>query len=327
MNRVVFFLLIAIFATGCGRQGAPQPAKETPAAVAQPGAVPQAKAATLADARRAHATKFASNDGEKTPLPAPPAKLFRIVKFDSAVGKLSAYLTPDPKNGKKNPAIIWITGGDCNSIDEGCWNDGPPSNDQSAGQYRKAGIVQMFPSLRGGNDNPGSKEAFYGEVNDVVSALDFLAKQDFVDPTRIYLGGHSTGGTLVLLVAESTDRFRAVFSFGPADDVRGYPAEYFPFDKNDLKEVNLRSPGRWLESVKGPTFVIEGMTQGNIASLNTMASSTKNPNLHFLKVRGGDHFSILAPINRLIATKILSDTGPTCSLTFTEQELSKTLGR
>ena len=28
----------------------------------------------------------------------------------------------------------------------------------------------------------------------------------------IYLGGHSTGGTLVLLVSECTDRFRAIFS-------------------------------------------------------------------------------------------------------------------
>ena len=31
----------------------------------------------------------------------------------------------------------------------------------------------------------------------------FLAKQDYVDPKRIYLGGHSTGGTLALLTAET----------------------------------------------------------------------------------------------------------------------------
>ena len=40
----------------------------------------------------------------------------------------------------------------------------------------------MFPSLRGGNDNPGAKEGFLGEVDDVIAAADFLAKQPYVDP-------------------------------------------------------------------------------------------------------------------------------------------------
>ena len=31
---------------------------------------------------------------------------------------------PNPNDGKKHPAIVWITGGDCNSIDAGCWRDG-----------------------------------------------------------------------------------------------------------------------------------------------------------------------------------------------------------
>ena len=67
----------------------------------------------------------------------------------------------------------------------------------------------------------------------MLAAADYLARQDYVDPKRIYLGGHSTGGTLVMLVAESTDRFRAVFSFGPADDVRGYGPSYLPFDTSE----------------------------------------------------------------------------------------------
>src|SRR5205085_2693378 len=102
------------------------------------------------------------------------------------------------------------------------WQDEPPQNDQTASAYRKAGIATMFPSLRGGNDNPGFKESLFGEVDDVLAAREYLARQDFVDPKRIYLGGHSTGGTLVLLAAASTDQFRAVFSFGPVDDIRGY---------------------------------------------------------------------------------------------------------
>lgn len=98
----------------------------------------------------------------------------------------------------------------------------------------------------------------------------------------MYLGGHSTGGTLALLVAESTDRFRAVFSFGPVSDVSYYPDEFTPFDTSDPREVALRSPGRWLNSIKSPTFIIEG-TSGNLGSLKAMhalppiRSSTSRP--------------------------------------------------
>jgi dipeptidyl aminopeptidase/acylaminoacyl peptidase len=185
----------------------------------------------------------------------------------------------------------------------------------------------MFPSLRGGNDNPGVKEGFFGEVADVLAATDFLRKQTFVDPARIYLGGHSTGGTLVLLVAECSDRFRAVFSFGPVDNVLNYGPEYNPFVLSDLQEARLRSPGLWLHSIRSPTFVFEGTAGGNVASLRTMARTSKNPKVHFLEVKGANHFDLLAPTNRLIAQKVLRDTAPECNLTFTEEEVSKPFGK
>ena len=68
--------------------------------------------------------------------------------------------------------------------------------------YRRAGIVMMYPSLRGGNDNPGRREGFLGEVDDILAAAEYLARESYVDPGRIYLGGHSTGGTLAMLAAE-----------------------------------------------------------------------------------------------------------------------------
>jgi pimeloyl-ACP methyl ester carboxylesterase len=280
---------------------------------------------SLVEARKGFKTKIVRRE-KGDPIPKPPQKIFQLVKYDAPPGKLAAYLTPDPNDGKKHPAIIWITGGDCNSIGE-CWDEPDLKNDQSACQYRKAGIIMMFPSLRGGNDNPGVKESFLGEVDDILAAADFLAKQPYVDPARIYLGGHSTGGTMVLIVAECTDRFRAVFSFGPAEDVAGYPDEFITFDKSNPMEGKLRSPGYWLSSIKSPTFVLEGTVQGNIDSLKTMAKNSKNANAHFLPVTGASHFSILAPTNRLIAEKILRDDGAACNLAFTEAELNKPFGK
>jgi acetyl esterase/lipase len=298
---------ISLFSTGCLWEPAPEQEK-----------------ASLSEARRGFVSKLIPAATEREPVPEPPPNIFRKVVYDSPVGKLQAYISQVPDDGKKRPAIIWITGGDCNTIDGSLWHDAPPSNDQTAAAYRKAGIVLMFPSLRGGNDNPGTQEAFLGEVDDVLAAADYLARDESLDPKRIYLGGHSTGGTLALLVAESTDRFRAVFSFGPVSNISGYGSEYTPFDTSNHREVELRSPGRWLGSIRGPTFVIEGKNlQGNFRSVDAMRRASTNPMVHFLGVRGADHFSVLAPVNQLIATKILADTGPTTTIAFTEEELGR----
>lgn len=323
MRKLIFPLVAVCVFGGCGRSN-----QSSTGPSSRGAGTPQAtNAATLAEARRGFKTQLVAQPADKQAVPEPPARIFQKVRYDTAVGQLAAYLTPDPKDNKKHPAIIWITGGDCNSIDEGCWKEGPPDNDQSASAFRKAGIVMMFPSLRGGNDNPGTKEGFLGEVDDVLSAADFLAKQPFVDSKRIYLGGHSTGGTLVLLVSEYSDRFRAVFSFGPADEVAGYGPEFLPFNRSNPREIELRSPGRWLASIKSPTFVFEGMVEGNVQALQNMARFSTNPNAHFLLVRGGNHFSILAPTTKLIAEKIQRDNGPTCNLAFTEDEVSRRVSR
>ncbi len=284
------------------------------------------KQVSLTEARRGFQTKLTRKEKGGEPVPKPPAKLFRVVRYDAPAGKLAAYLTPDAKDGKRRPAILWITGGDCNTIGD-VWSRAQPKNDQTASAFREAGIVMMFPALRGGNDNPGIKEGFFGEVDDVLAAADFLAGQEYVDPKRLYLGGHSTGGTLVLLVAASSDRFRAVFSFGPAHDVRGYGPEYLPFDMSNPREFELRAPGRWTHSIQSPTYVFEGTRDANTDSLDALARASRNPLLRIHPVKGADHFSLLQPVTRLIAGKILRDDGPTTNLAFTEEELGGLLRR
>ena len=60
-----------------------------------------------------------------------------------------------------------------------------------------------------------SREGFLGEVDDILAATDHLAALPYVDAEQIYLGGHSTGGTMVMLVGECSDRYRAIFALGP----------------------------------------------------------------------------------------------------------------
>jgi dipeptidyl aminopeptidase/acylaminoacyl peptidase len=282
--------------------------------------------ATLSEARRGFQTSLVPRRSDREPVDPPPPQVFRLVRYPSPAGNLPAYLTPDPGDGLKHPAIVWITGGDCNSIGD-VWSPARASNDQTAAAFRQAGVIMMFPSLRGGNDNPGVKEGFLGEVNDVLASAEFLARQSYVDPSRLYLGGHSTGGTLVLLTAATSDRFRAVFSFGPVHDVSGYGSEFLPFNTWNRREVEIRSPIYWLDSVQSPTFVFEGSSRGNLASLRAMQSASKNPRLRFHVVNGADHFSILAPTTRTLAAKVLKDQGPSTSITLSQGALDGPFGR
>jgi len=309
----VFLIAVALVCAGCQPGGS----SSRPTA---------SSTQSLQEARKGFQTKLARRESASVPVPEPPADVFRLVHYDSPVGKLAAYLTPDPGDGKKHPAIVWISGGDCNTIGD-FWSPAPASNDQTAAAYRHAGVLMMFPSLRGGNDNPGVREGFLGEVDDVLAAAEFLAQQSYVDPQRIYLGGHSTGGTLVLLVAECSDRFRAVFSFGPVSNPTYYPPVFTPFRTNDAEEVALRSPVRWLSSIKSPTLIFEGSIQGNTADLEELRRASRNPQVTCYEVSACSHFSLLAPLNRMLAEKILRDTGPTVNLHVSADEIRRAVAR
>jgi hypothetical protein len=72
----------------------------------------------------------------------------------ASVPKLTLYKA----SGK---AVVRLSG-----IDVYCGVRGTPEAkakyDREVAEYRKAGIGMMFPSLRGGNDNPGEKEGVSG---------------------------------------------------------------------------------------------------------------------------------------------------------------------
>ena len=282
----------------------------------------------LLKARAGFATRLVRKDSDGEPAPEPPDGVLQLVNYRAELGEMSAYVSPSPGDARRHPAIIWITGGFSNSISPVAWKPAPEDDDQSAVAFRQAGIIMMYPSLRGGNDNPGFVENWFGEVNDVLAAADYLAKLDYVDSRRIYLGGHSTGGTLAMLVAESSDRFRAVFPFGPIDDVRHYDARKLEFDSSDARESELRSPVKWLQAIHSPMFAFEGTEKpSNITYLRAIMRVSSNPVIHFLPVKGATHFTILAPVTRLIAKKILLDNGVDVNITFSEDELARLLSR
>ncbi|MEA3211255.1 MAG: hypothetical protein QOE70_4312 [Chthoniobacter sp.] len=283
---------------------------------------PALQGPVLADARKGFVTKIVRLERAGEPVVPPALDFISIVRYPSSAGKLAAYLCQPPSREGMRPAIIWLAGGFSNSIGEIAWTPGPDTNDQSGSAFWKAGIITMYPSLRGGNDNPGQFENFYGEVDDVLAAADYLSTVPGVDPNRIYLGGHSTGGTLALLAAEMSSKFRAVFAFGPTDDVLGYGDDVLVFDTKNPKEAELRAPIRWMHGITKPTFVFEGSARrSNTASLQQMTRSPHPDLVSFHPVPGSDHFGLLHPVSALIATKILTESGAASPIVFTSEEL------
>ncbi|MNS17927.1 Alpha/beta hydrolase family protein [compost metagenome] len=303
MKYIYLFICTAFLTSSCGAQGS----NKSP----------------FAEARKSFTTQLIKSDAVREPLEPPPAQLFRLVAYPASIGNMPAYLSNIPQDGTLRPAMVWLTGGLNNDIGD-VWSEQESDNDQSAAAIRKTGIIMMYPAQRGGNTSPGNNEICYGEVDDIIAAAQFLAKQPGVDPKRIYLGGHSTGGTKAILAAEASGMFRAIFSFGPVNRIDDYGTQYYEaFDTVSPKELEMRSPVLWLSSLTAPLFVFEG-TYGNYAGLKYMQQVAKkegNVYARFYELKEHDHFSGLQQTCTLIAQKIMADTNATVNIQISSNEL------
>lgn len=276
---------------------------------------------TLAQIRTGFTTHLINQHADPDPLPSPPDG-YQLVTYPAPLGQNAAIITSPPtSDGKRYPAIIWLIGGFDSSIDDTPWKMTSPDNDQGVPEFKNAGIVTMYPSYRGGNSNAGVNESFYGEVDDVVAAISWLKKQPYVDPDRIYLGGHSTGGTLALLVDEYVTGLRGVFEFGAVGDMADYGQDNLHFDANNLPEDEVRSPILYLNTIKNPTFCFEGDVQANDDELRKMHQHCSNPLVQFYLLPGLDHFGELSVVTPVIAKQIAADTAPQPTFSFTSQQI------
>ena len=156
------------------------------------------------------------------------------VAYSSAGGDLKAFASPVRPGAKPGPAVLFLHGGF--EFGPGHWDLIRP--------FRDAGYVVLIPTLRGENGQPGTCSLLYDEVDDVLAAAEVLANRPDVDPTHLYLAGHSVGGTLTLLTALTSDRFHAAASFSAAPDVVEWSRGRFdriPFPLDQPEEFRMRS--------------------------------------------------------------------------------------
>lgn len=270
-----------------------------------------------------------SFQGDGTPR-TPPEDQFLLVNYPAQPGEMAAFLTPDPKDGKKHPAVIWLIGGYGGiGNDDHFWTDQSEENDQTGRAFRDAGIVMMVPSFRGENANPGTYDMFYGEIEDLEAAREYISKVPYVDADRIYVAGHSTGGTRVLLGNEYSHGFRAAFSLGGIPDLklRTESAKMpvtIPFNTDNPEEFRMRSPRAFIRSLASPTFYFEGEDAywPEFDEIKNIAKDNRIP-LHIYQIKGGDHFNIITPVTRVIAEKILNDAGEQTNITFSAEDIAR----
>jgi dipeptidyl aminopeptidase/acylaminoacyl peptidase len=134
----------------------------------------------------------------------------------------------------------------------------------------------MVPVLRGENGQPGNFTFFYDEVNDVMAAAEALAERPYVDANRIFISGHSAGGTLAMLTAMSSRRFRAAAPISGSCNQFGREFLEIPFDTSNIHEFEMRSPVSYATSFKCPLRIFYGDQETWAVSPSTATASRAN---------------------------------------------------
>ncbi len=228
----------------------------------------------------------------------PPVGAKEVI-YDSGNLKLKAWLSDKPADDNKHPAVVYAHGG---------YSFGGNEEWSTMGEFLNQDFILMAPMLRGENGNPGNFEYFYGEINDLVAAADYLANVSYVDSERIFLCGHSVGGALAMLTSMMPSKYRAISSFGGYPDQEAYidsirySGNSIPFDTKNSKELELRSSITYPDSIIKPLFVYIGdQEETNIIefSKDFVKYEKEIGKPCEFRVVKGDHFSSVAESIRL----------------------------
>jgi dipeptidyl aminopeptidase/acylaminoacyl peptidase len=163
---------------------------------------------------------------------------------------LVAWVSAYEPSANLKPAVLFLHGG--NATGEGHWALMKP--------YVEAGYVVMLPSFRGENGQEGAFSGFYDETSDALSAASYLESLPGIDRDRLFLAGHSNGGTLALL-SSMTRKFRAAVPISAGVNSWRFFNRYVEdirFDVSDPREFVMRSSICFGPSLKCPTLLLRG---------------------------------------------------------------------
>jgi|GEM_PF-2749768 len=245
-------------------------------------------------------SKVAAPQSGDTTLAAPQGA--QLINYPSGDLQLKAWVTEDPNDQQKHPAIVYLHGGF--ALGEEDWQVLQP--------FRDAGFVVMTPTLRGENGNSGSFEFFYGEVDDALAAGDYLAQLPYVDTEKIFVTGHSIGGRLAAMVGVSESVYRAAVAYSPTElntakwveeimrtaqsvsvEKTLLDQDLIVFNANKPQEVGLRDPAKFASHLQIPLLIYyESRRRFSGGEFEWNAERGNKPLLSRMIV-GADHMGML----------------------------------
>jgi len=226
------------------------------------------------------------------PLGVPGALPFT---YPSGGLQLLAWVNPEVKTaGPRRPAVMFLHGGFAFS----------PSHWEYARPFLRAGFHVLIPGLRGENGQSGAYSLLYDEVDDCLACAEHLSRAPSVDPAKIFLCGHGTGGTLALLSSLASDQFRACAAFSPWPSIRTYlqgREQDAPFDPRAEGELRMRSPLYYAQHFRCPVRSFFGLGEGaegeaNLATAKEMGRHARGSTKDVGELTvSGDSLSAIAP--------------------------------
>ena len=174
----------------------------------------------------------------------------------------------DPK--KKYPLLVVIHGGPT-GVDQPVVN---PDRYYPVEQFVAKGALVLRPNYRGSAGYGAAFRALnvrnlgVGDYADVISGVDYLIAQGFVDKDRVGSMGWSEGGYISAFITTSSDRFRAVsVGAGISDwmtyyvntDITPFTRQYLKATPWDDPEIYRKtSPITYVAKAKTPTLIQQG---------------------------------------------------------------------
>ncbi len=171
---------------------------------------------------------------------------------------------------KKYPLLVVIHGGPT-GIDQPVVN---PDRYYPVEQFVAKGALVLRPNYRGSAGYGAAFRALnvrnlgVGDYADVISGVDYLISQGFVDKDRVGSMGWSEGGYISAFITASSDRFKAVsVGAGISDwmtyyvntDITPFTRQYLKATPWDDPEVYKKtSPITYIAKAKTPTLIQQG---------------------------------------------------------------------